>query len=261
MANKHSKAHIKRMTRLLFAAIKANDGDGVRNALERGADPKATKYGFTPSDLAFRVPRRWDLCPTKTSIDVVTPLLEAGLFPSEIRLTAGDTSPITKEWFDLYHRFGIKKDDEVLWQLVMHGDIDLWDYCKERLSIDIKRVNGADTPLHLTLTNTQRTFWAGTVNALKAARVDRLLDAGFGIEERKNGDTPLIIAIKARDTSAVEVLLSRGADVSAKDGSDRTLSEVMDWNNSSPDMRATVDRYLLAKTTGPVLEAVTARRL
>lgn len=77
----------------------------------------------------------------------------------------------------------------------------------------------------------------------------------------KTETPPLIIAVKVGDAKAVEVLLSRGADVSAKDGCDRTISEVMDCISSSPRMRVIVDRFLLAKTTGSVNQAATARRL
>ena len=244
----------------MFAAIKANDVDGVRNALEGGANPRATKFGYTAADVALCITRRWGLEPSKPSIEIVGLLMEAGSLPGESRNSIAYNVEITEEWFDLFHRFDVNVDAAVIQLLVERGQFELWDHCKGRIKIETKRTKGSRTPLHTTLLGT-RPSWEGRNRYLAPQRVERLLDAGCGIEDREDGDTPLIIAIKVGDTKAVEVLLSRGADVSAKDGSDRTLSEVMEWKNSSPDMRATVDRYLLAKTTDSVMLAATSRRL
>lgn len=189
MKHKHSKAHIQRMARLMFAAVKSNDVGGVRDALEGGANPRATKFGYTAADVALCITRRWGMEPSEPNIEVVGLLLEAGSLPGEARKLIPDVIGITGEWFDLLHKFGVDVDAAVTRLLVEHGQVDLWDHCKDRIKIETKRANGSRTLLHTTLLGTCPFSWEGRTN-LDPLRVERLLDAGCGIEDRENGDTP-----------------------------------------------------------------------
>lgn len=264
MSRKISKAHVERMTRNMFAAIKANDADGVRTAIKGGANPKATRHGYTAAAVALCLNTRWGLEPKSPSIEVVRELLEGGSLPSlpgSRRCYIEDSIELTPEWFDLFHGFRIEVDDHVISRLVHRGAIELWDHCKDRIQLKNYRENGELTELHKTIYGGKN--WSGyqSYRKLDPQRIDRLLDAGCGIEERVEGDTPLILAIKMGDQGAVEVLLRRGADVSAKDGWDRTLEKVLSHVNSSEQMVALVSRYLLSASTLTPTAAQERRRL
>ena len=260
MAKKHSKAHIQRMTTLMFAAIKAGDVEGVRNALSNGADPGATRYGYTGADLSLLLAHRWGLEPSEVKFELVKEMLEAGSRVTE-QLIKEAHLEITPEWFDLFKRHGIEIDEKVIAKLVRQGEIELWDHCKDRIKFNTKRINGAPTSLHRTLR--EESPWGSTRGYahLDPARVGRLLEAGCGIEDRWNGDTPLIVAVKMRDQGAAEALLFHGADVAAKDANDMTLAEILESETFSEDMKSLVNGYLLRNSTITSVSSPQRRRL
>jgi len=275
-----TKAHISRATRRMFDAVRKGDYAAYKAAIEDGADIDKTWFGIPIEELAltFHVPEwggRKGSWVEKVSTGILIDLLKAKRIDRKgIQAVLGNFL-LDAEAFDLLETEGFDCSEIAIDQLIDCGNVDLWEHCKERISIDCSRVNvalgaqeksGWYTPLHISLLGPVYTWrdryknWRLESRDKHPERIDALIEAGCGIEDRAHGDTPLFLAIKKKEIGAVEALLRCGARTDARDCWDFTLQEVLD-QVASPEIQSLVDRYLLSRQTAPAAASVARGRL
>lgn len=255
---KLTKAHVVRANRRMFQAVVDGNVEAFRNAIEDGANISAKRYGYPVGVVACGVIYNYDLL-AEVSLEILLDLLRLGLIEKrKVDETCMRSVALTPACFDALYEVEIDRTEQVIDELVLRGNIDLWNHCKDRISISTARAyveaSGWITPLHKTLVHVQPNVRE------RAGRIDALLDAGCGIEDLAAGDTPLILAIKCSDVCAVEALLRRGAKTEVSDGWGRTLNEVIE-ETRCPLTKSIVSNLILSKNTANAASHVARRRL
>ena len=245
----------------MFKAVVEGDFDAFMQAIRDGADLRANRFGIGIGSVACGYARAYDFYQTKVNIKILMHLYYEKILTRKCIDEIGRLrfQYITSEIFDAMHEIGLDRSNDVMKKLVVYGDVELWNHCKGRITIDLERrsafrTGNRLTPLHGTILNVSD---SGTRDP---RRIDALLDAGCGIEDRYRGDTPLILAVKVNDQGAVETLLRRGARTDVKDGDDYTLDQVLE-SCGFPKIKSSIDAHWLSQKTASTSTVASRARL
>ena len=205
----------------LSAPISTKDTEGVRLLLEAGADPRrfAEDEGRPMSAVYYAVNAA---CP----VEIVDLLVAHGADP-------GAPGPDGRSPGGLA---AVRGRADLFEYLARHGGTDGATTDAERFiaacmradRAEVERRLAADPGLPGRLDDAERAALVDAAEAGNAAAVTLMLDLGFPIAQRRDdGATALHAAAYAGSTEVVALLLARGADLEALDGT--WESTALDW--------------------------------
>ena len=201
-------------------AFHAGNLPAMRAALALGADANAPhQSGCTPLHVAIECGRD----------DIVFLLLAHGANPN-----AKDSSGYSPLQLAVEHSHSNLSQVDCVKALLEHGG-------------DATAVDKFGVPLlFCALNNTKQHIEKSTGCAIIAPLVRLLLDFGADPQERCDGSTALLYAVKEKVADAVAVLLERGADIHARDGHGKRPIDYCDDSLGNPRFDPTIRTMLRA---------------
>jgi serine/threonine protein kinase len=191
----------------------------------------------------------------RTPLSYTVARLDARLFKILIKKYQANPHVVDREGKSLWHLIAQAdfRDDSKL-NLGSDSRLEIANYLKLSTSLDINSIDdNGDTPLHIIVNNKKQSFSDDDSKTYAKSRmnlIDILLSSNAKIDlQNKEGQTPLLIAIKNSDLSTTKLLISRGANVNIADFNGRTplaIATECDGSDSASDSVRLARRQIVA---------------